>query len=227
MSDVAANLAEIRSRVADAEKRAGRAPGEVQLMVVSKTWPAERVMESVDAGQTLFGENKVQELCAKVPEMPKGLSWHFIGHLQRNKVRKVLPYVEAVHSIDSARLAGYCDRIAGELKRKPMVYLEVNLGDEESKHGFAEEGLIEELEQLQALENLKIEGLMCIPPSGGGEDQARRWFGRLRALRDELVTRSGMPLPGLSMGMSHDYVLAIEEGATIVRVGSAVFGARR
>jgi pyridoxal phosphate enzyme (YggS family) len=195
-------------------------------MVVSKTWPVSVVMGAVEAGHVLFGENKVQELCAKAPEMPAHLRWHFIGHLQRNKVRKVLPHVEAVHSIDSLKLARYCDRIAGELKLSPSVYLEVNLGGEESKHGFAPADLKEAIGELGALDQLSVEGLMCIPPAEKDEEKARRWFAKLRDLRDDLEREGGVPLPGLSMGMSHDYVVAIEEGSTIVRVGSAVFGPR-
>ena len=226
MSDVAANLAEIQARIGDAERRSGRAAGSVELMVVSKTWPVATVMQAVEAGHRLFGENKVQEVTAKAPEMPGDLRWHFIGHLQRNKVRKVLPHVEAVHSIDSLKLARYTDRIAGELGVKPAVYLEVNLGAEENKHGFTTGEVAAGLEELRALEHLRLEGLMCIPPAEEDEEKARRGFGMLRELRDDLERRGGGALSGLSMGMSHDYEVAIEEGSTIVRVGSAVFDPR-
>jgi PLP dependent protein len=227
MTDITANLAEIRGRVAEAERRSGRRPGEVELMVVSKTWPVETIGEVVAAGQRLFGENKVQEVCAKAPELGGDLRWHFIGHLQRNKVRKLLPHAEAIHSIDSEKLARYCDGIAGNLGRRLEVYLEVNLGAEDNKCGFAGEEVEGALEALRGLEHLDIVGLMCIPPDESDADRARRWFAGMRELRDGLRERSGLALPGLSMGMSHDYEVAIEEGATMVRVGSAVFGERR
>lgn len=226
MSEITANLAEIRSRVEEAARRSGRDSADVELMVVSKTWPVPIVAEVVDAGHTLFGENKVQEAGEKIPQMRAGLRWHFIGHLQRNKVRKILPLVEAVHSIDSVKLARYCDRIAEELGLNPAVYLEVNLGGEEKKHGFRVEELESVLPELGELKHLRIAGLMCIPPIEREEEKARGWFVSLRTLRDELERKTGMALPGLSMGMSHDYEMAIEEGATIVRVGSAVFGKR-
>jgi pyridoxal phosphate enzyme (YggS family) len=226
MADVTANLAEIRARVEEATKRSGRDPAEVDLMVVSKTWPVSVIEEAVEAGQVLFGENKVQDAGEKIPQMSPGLRWHFIGHLQRNKVRKILPLVEAVHSIDSVKLARYCDTIAKELGLSRAVYLEVNLGGEEKKHGFTKGVLESALTELRELQNIRIAGLMCIPPIEEDAGKARGWFVALRELRDELERQTGVVLPGLSMGMSHDYEVAIEEGATIVRVGSAIFGKR-
>lgn len=223
MGEIAGRLAEIRERAADAAKRSGRLPAEVEVMVVSKTFPAELVRSAVDAGHLLFGENKVQESEGKVPSLPPGLRWHLIGHLQRNKVRKALPLFEAIHSIDSLKLARYVNGVAGELGVRPQVYLQINLGGEERKHGFRPEELGTVLEGVLELAHLEPAGLMCIPPAG---PDARRWFAALRELRDSLGERAGNNLPGLSMGMSHDYEVAIEEGATIVRVGSAVFGSR-
>jgi pyridoxal phosphate enzyme (YggS family) len=221
--EIAANLAEIRERADGAARRAKRGPGEVEVMVVSKTFPAELVQGAVDAGHSLFGENKVQEAEGKIPGLDAGLRWHLIGHLQRNKIRKALPLFEAVHSLDSLKLAGAVDRVAGELGLRPQVYLQVNLGREESKHGFQDDALAAVLDDLLTLEHVGLVGLMCIPPAG---PDVRRWFSALRELRDDLEVRSGIKLPGLSMGMSHDYETAIEEGATMVRVGSAVFGPR-
>lgn len=223
MEEVAARLAEIRERAAAAAERSGRRPAEVEVMVVSKTFPAEVVRGAVDAGQVLFGENKVQEAAGKAPLLPGHLRWHLIGHLQRNKARKALGLFEAIHSLDSLRLARHLSGLAGDLGRRPQVYLEVNLGGEERKHGFSPDELGPALDEVLELGQLDLAGLMCIPPEG---PDARRWFAALRELRDGLAARAGAKLPGLSMGMSHDYEAAIEEGATIVRVGSAVFGSR-
>lgn len=223
---IAENLEAIRQRVAAATERSGRKPGEVELLVVSKTFSAEVVREAVDAGQTLFGENKVQELLAKVPLLPSSLRWHLIGHLQSNKVRKVLPVVEAIHSVTSLDLAKDINRIAGELGLFPKVYLEINVGTEASKFGFDAKSVCEQLEELYKLDRLFIQGLMCIPPFAPEVEKSRPYFAALRELRDKLEKLGGAPLPKLSMGMSHDFEVAIEEGATIVRVGSAIFGGR-
>jgi pyridoxal phosphate enzyme (YggS family) len=198
----------------------------VDLLVVSKTWPPAVVREVYDAGHDLFGENKVQDALEKIPRLPPGVRWHFIGHLQRNKVRKILPHVEALHGIDSLKLAAFTDRVASELGTRPEVYLEVNLGEEPSKNGFIPGVLRESAEDLLRLEHLEVVGLMCIPPASPEAGQTRGWFAQLRELRDEIECRHGVRLPKLSMGMSHDYEVAIEEGSTIVRVGTAIFGSR-
>jgi hypothetical protein len=223
---VADNLLSIQHRIVTAAERAGRKPGEIELLAVSKTFSVEVIQEAVDAGQTLFGENKVQELLAKQPMMSSKVRWHLIGHLQSNKVRKVLPCVEAIHGIDSVELARDVNRVAGELGLFPKVYLEVNLAAESTKHGFKPMALKQELEALYSLDRLYIQGLMCIPPFDSNAEQTRRYFVTLRELRDELEKSGGAPLPKLSMGMSHDFEIAIEEGSTIVRVGSAIFGTR-
>lgn len=226
MSSIADNLDAIRHRISEASKRSGRTPGDVELLAVSKTFPADQVQEAVDAGQLLFGENKVQELLSKQPALPSKLRWHLIGHLQSNKVRKCLPFVDAIHSVDTLSIAHDINRIATELGLFPKVYLEVNLAAESTKHGFKPEQLRQELDDLYSLDRLFIQGLMCIPPFDANPEQTRRYFVVLRELRDELQVIGGAPLPKLSMGMSHDFEVAIEEGSTIVRVGSAIFGTR-
>lgn len=223
MSDIAANLAAVRNRVREAASRAGH---EVDLLVVSKTWPAEIVHKAVDAGQILFGENRLQEGEEKIPQLPEALEWHFIGGLQRNKVRRVLSLFHVVHSLSSLKLVRFTSRVAGELGLAPKVFLEVNIGGEESKHGFSPNELRENLEELLSLENLEVQGLMCIPPRVETAGEARPWFAKVRELQDELETRAGKNFRGLSMGMSGDFEVAIEEGSTIVRVGSAIFGPR-
>lgn len=226
MMTLVERLQEIRDRLHTATQKAGRQPHEVDLMAVSKTFPVEDVQEAVDAGQTLFGENRVQEALSKIPALPAELRWHLIGHLQSNKVRKILPFVEAIQSIDTLDLARQVNRIAGELQLTAKVYLEVNIGDEASKHGFAPADLKTQIEDLLSLTHLRIQGLMGIPPFEPDPESTRPWFSALRELRDDLQVRSGLSLSGLSMGMSHDFEIAIQEGSTLVRVGSAIFGAR-
>jgi len=223
---IAENLSAVQHRVNEAIQRSSRSEGACELLVVSKTWPAETVAEVVAAGHQSFGENKVQEAEGKIPQLPDGLRWHLIGHLQRNKVRKALPLFGTLHGIDSLKLARYTSGIAGELAVKPDVYLQVNIGKEATKNGYLEDDLCRELDDLLALEHLNILGLMCIPPAVASPEEARPWFVKLRELRDELEVRSGRSFPGLSMGMSGDFEVAIEEGSTIVRVGSAIFGSR-
>jgi len=226
MTTLPQRLQEIRDRLHTAAQKAGRQPSEVELMAVSKTFPIEAIQEAVAAGQTLFGENRVQEALSKIPALPRDLRWHLIGHLQSNKVRKILPHVDAIQSIDSLDLAQQVNRIATELDLHPKVYLEVNIGDETSKHGFSPTNLQAQLEDLLKLDRLRIQGLMGIPPFEPDPEATRPWFSALRDLRDNLQTRAGCPFPGLSMGMSHDFEIAIQEGSTLVRVGSAIFGNR-
>lgn len=222
MSELADRLAALRGRIAAACALAARDPAGVELMAVSKTFPVEAIREAYDAGQRVFGESRQQEAAEKVALLPGDIRWHFIGGLQRNKVRKVLADFGCIHSVDSLKLAEYLDRVAGEEGKRPTVYLEVNVAAEASKGGFSEEGLLAAAERLPGLRNLELVGLMAIPPEGGG----RRWFARTRELRDRLEGLTGLRLPGLSMGMSADFEEAVIEGSTIVRVGSALFGNR-
>ena len=223
---IADHLARVRERFHAAVQAAGRSSEDVELMAVSKTFPPERIAEAVECGQLLFGENKVQELLAKKPLLPSKLRWHLIGHLQGNKVRKVLPAAEAIHGVASLELARDIQRIASEMGLYPKIYLEVNVAAESSKHGFSPEALRAQLDDILALDRLEVQGLMCIPPFDAEPENSRKHFQFLRTFRDELAASSGAPLTGLSMGMSHDFEVAIQEGSTIVRVGSAIFGGR-
>jgi len=223
MAAIAENLEIIRERVDSAASGVGRT---VDLLVVSKTWPAEVVSKAVEAGQVMFGENRLQEGEEKIPVLPTHLEWHFIGGLQRNKVRKVLPLFPVIHSISSLKLAGFTNRVAGELGLKPRIFLEVNIGAESSKEGFLPNQLRADLDEIAAMENLDWQGLMCIPPRAEVPEDVRPWFAKVRELQGELAEKTGLPLPKLSMGMSGDFEVAIEEGSTIVRVGSAIFGPR-
>ena len=226
MSEIAARLEQIRERMTAACARAGRDPKSVELVAVSKTKPAELIQEAVDAGQSLFGENRVQEVLLKKPLLPARLRWHLIGPLQSNKVRKILPLVEMIEAVDSLEIARDINRIAAELGLHPKVLLEINVATESSKHGFSADRIRAQLEELYALDRLYIQGLMCIPPFDPSPEASRKYFIQLRTLREELEKLGGAPLPVLSMGMSHDFETAIEEGATLVRVGTAIFGGR-
>lgn len=220
-------LEEIRADIAAAELRAGRPAGSVTLLAVSKTFPVSDIMQAYADGQRLFGENRLQEAMEKMPVMPADCTWHLIGPLQRNKVRKALEQGFAlIEAVDSVKLAETISRIAGELSCTASVLLEVNVDGEESKHGFTPQELQDAWEHLITLPHLDIQGLMCIPAPTADPEDARPAFRRLRCLAEELRARGPLPLPELSMGMSHDYAVAVEEGATLVRVGSAIFGKR-
>ncbi len=226
MSDIATRLAAVHATIAEAAARAGRKAGDISLVAVAKTQPPEAVQEAIDAGQLLFGENRVQEAKAKIPLLPSRARWHFIGHLQKNKIRHALPLFDLIQSVDSLELARDLDRIAAEAGAFPRVLLEVNVAGEGSKFGFSPAKLPEQLEALLALERVQIDGLMCIPPPVPRAEDARRYFVMLRELRERLESAGGISLRELSMGMSGDYPVAVEEGATLVRVGTAIFGER-
>lgn len=223
---ISQRLAEVKDRIAAACARASRDPGTVKLVAVSKTFPAADVLEASQVGQTSFGESRLQEAQPKIEQLPAGLDWHFIGRVQRNKVRKMLQLFGTIHGIDSLKLAEHADRVAGELGLKPKVFLQVNIGREESKGGFDPQEIVGQRAQLVGLSNLRILGLMCIPPAGPDAESARDWFIQMRGLQDEISSDFTDDFRDLSMGMSSDYEVAVEEGATIVRVGSAIFGGR-
>lgn len=224
---IAENLQSVHGRIADAAKRSGRAADDITLVAVSKTWPAEVVRDAVDAGQMVFGENKVQEGIEKVPVLPPNLDWHLIGHLQKNKVRKAITLFSWIETVDSLKLARRIDHIAAEEGVVPKLLLQVNVGKDEAKSGYSSEGVRRDLELLFALEQVEIHGLMTIPPFDPDPERTRPHFAALRKLRDELERECGVALPALSMGMSHDFEVAIEEGATFVRVGTTIFGKRQ
>ena len=226
MSSVAENLQQVLTSMEESCRIAGRATDEVRLMAVSKTKPAELVAEAVHAGQCLFGENRVQELVQKKPLLPSRLRWHLIGPLQSNKVRKAVQAADRLDAVHSLEILQDINRIGTELGREVGVLLEVNVAAEASKHGFGPQQLDSCFEQILAMRHVRVEGLMCIPPPVSQVDDARPHFARLRLLCDELQAKWGLPLPELSMGMSHDFSAAIAEGSTLVRVGSAIFGNR-
>lgn len=220
-------LGEIRNAIAGAAARAGRTAESITLLAVSKTFPVSDIMQAYADGQRIFGENRLQEAMEKMPQMPQDCEWHLIGPLQRNKVRKALEQGFAlIQAVDSMKLAATISRIAGELEITARILLEVNIDGEASKHGFTPQQLEEEWEALTELPGLDIRGLMCIPAPVDDPQDARPAFAALRTLAEKLRKRGPLPLPELSMGMSHDFEVAVEEGATIVRVGSAIFGKR-
>lgn len=226
MKSYAERLHLVREQMAGAIARSGRKAGDVKLVAVSKTYPAEIICEVAEAGQILFGENRVQEAAGKIPLCPKDLEWHLIGHLQKNKVRKSLPLFTLLHGVDSVELAREINRISQEEDRIQRILLEVNTSLEATKFGFPQEQLSCEFEKLLTLSHVEILGLMTLAPITLTSEMARPYFAKLRALRDGLENQFFVKLPELSMGMSGDFESAIEEGATLVRIGSAIFGNR-
>ena len=230
VSDIAANLADVRARIATAAERAGRRASEVTLVAVSKTFGDEHVRAAQAAGQADFGENKVQEGLLKIAatsDVP-GIRWHLIGHLQSNKARKAAQSFACIHSIDSSELLRRVDEAAAAEGTTPEVLIQVDLAGESTKFGAPADQVAEIARQAMRARAVRLTGLMLIPPWSTEPEETRPWFIRLRELRDRLMT-DGLPataLRHLSMGMSHDFEAAVEEGATIVRVGTAIFGAR-
>lgn len=227
MNSVSQNLERVREQIAQVAVKSGRAVEDIDLVAITKTHPAERVREAIEAGHTLFGESRVQEARVKIPELPSNIRWHFVGHLQKNKIRHALPLFEMIHSVDSLALAQDINRIANEDGLHPRVLLEVNMAGEGSKFGFSSEKLRDQMEELLALTRLSILGLMTIPPFVEEAERSRKYFIQLRELRDRLQTEFRVDLVQLSMGTTQDFPVAIEEGATLVRVGTAIFGERR
>jgi len=226
VNSVAENLEHVREQIEEATAKARRLVDDIELVAISKTHDAVRVREAMDMGQQLFGESRVQEARIKIPELPSILRWHFVGHLQKNKIRHALPLFELFHSVDSRALAEQMDRVASEDGMHPRVLLEVNVSGEGSKFGFMPEKLRAEMEALLVLPRLSIEGLMTIAPLAEEAEASRKFFVQLRELRDSLEKEFDLKLPQLSMGMTNDFPIAVEEGATLVRVGTAIFGER-
>jgi pyridoxal phosphate enzyme (YggS family) len=226
MSEIEENLNVVRTRICEACLRFGSHTSSVNLIAVSKTYSSEHLRDAVKAGQFVFGESRLQEAQIKIADLPADLEWHFIGKIQRNKLRKLLKCFRVIHSIDSSSLATTANDIAAELGLTPRIFLQVNVGGELSKGGFDLVTLRPELKRLLHLSHLEIIGLMCIPPPAVSAELSRSWFVQLRTLRNDLEAEFGVKLPCLSMGMSQDYEVAIEEGSTHVRIGSAIFGQR-
>jgi len=226
MVSIAEKLERVREQITQAAAKAGRPVNEIELVAITKKHPAEKVREAVEAGHALFGESRIQEARTKIPELPSNLRWHFVGHLQKNKIRHALPLFELFHGVDSLALAQEVDRIAADEGEHPRVLLEVNVAGEGSKFGFKTETLRAEIGSLLALPRLSIEGLMCIPPLTEEAEASRKFFVQLRDLRNSLEKEFDVKFPHLSMAMTQDFWIAVEEGATLVRVGTAIFGER-
>jgi pyridoxal phosphate enzyme (YggS family) len=230
VNPIAARLADVRARIARAANRAGRDPSSVRLVAVSKTFSADHVRAAADAGQVDFGENKVQEAIAKIDALAdRPIRWHLIGHLQSNKARKAAGRFHVIHSIDSVALLRKLDEAAGQDNRTVEALVQADLAGEATKHGAREDALFEIFEAGASTRHVRLVGLMLLPPAVDDPEGARPYFRRLRAVRERLQARGVGPamLAELSMGMSHDFEVAVEEGATMVRVGSAIFGDRR
>ncbi len=215
----------VQDRIRAAASRVGRQASSVTLVAVSKAMPLDVIREGVEAGITILGENRVQEARDKIAALPHVARWHLVGHLQTNKAKLAIQLFELIHSLDSLKLAQILDRLGQELAKPMRCLIEVNLGGEQSKSGMTEDGVRPLLEGAAGLRRLRIEGLMAIPPFLPDPEQIRPYFRRLRTLRDKLRDE-GFALDELSMGMTHDFEVAIEEGATLVRIGTAIFGPR-
>ena len=226
MTGIAERLQRVRDRISAACDRAGRDPGSVRLIAVSKTVPIAGVAEALAAGQTLFGENRVQEALAKMAEAGPGATWHLVGHLQKNKARHAIGAFALIHGLDDRELAFELDRRAAARSTRQPVLVQANLSGEATKRGSDEDGLLPLLTAVADLPHLELRGLMIVPPPVDDPELSRPWFRRLKQLRDRAASLLGRPLPELSMGMTDDFDVAIEEGATMVRVGRAIFGER-
>jgi pyridoxal phosphate enzyme (YggS family) len=224
--DLAANLETIRLRIKGACDHSDREPNSLTLLAVTKTQPPEVVNVAAELGLLVFGENKVQEAKAKIPLCSGKQRWHFIGHLQSNKCRDAVQLFQMIQSVDSLSLAREINKRAEEAARAMPVLLEVNLAGEASKFGYQPQALLAELSQINSLPRIEVQGLMTVPPWTPDAENSRPHFRRLRELKMECEQILGAPLPHLSMGMSGDFEVAIEEGATMVRLGTALFGQR-
>lgn len=226
---VAENYKEVMGKVQRACERSGRDAGEVTLIAVSKTKPVSMIREAMEAGARVFGENKAQELCEKYEELPKDLHWHMIGHLQRNKVKYLVERAELIHSVDSLRLAKEIQKEAEKCNVTCPVLIEINIGGEESKDGIPKEGAIPLIREIAELSRVQVRGLMTIAPPVEEPEEARGYFKEMRTLFEAVKAEQipGVEMKELSMGMTGDFEVAIEEGATMVRVGTAIFGERQ
>ncbi len=226
MGEIEKNLSRVKERIKHAATKAGRDAQGIKLMAVTKTVTVERIREAMAAGSVIFGENYVQEARAKIEEIGKsGIQWHFIGHLQTNKAKYAVKLFDLIHTVDSVTLARELDKKAAAAGKIIDCLIEVNLSQEASKFGINKERTPELAHAMKDLKNISLQGLMTMPPYADDPEAARPYFIALRELREE-IAGSGIPLPELSMGMSSDFEVAIEEGATIVRIGTSIFGER-
>lgn len=224
---IAENLAEVRERISQAIQKSGRKPDSVRLITVSKQISIDRIEEARTAGAVAFGENKIQEAIPKIEQMgAEGISWHFIGHLQKNKVKFLDERFDLIHSVDSFELAEKIAKHCQSENRVQRILLQVNVSGEAAKFGMEPDELKKQITGFSKLQGVQVEGLMTIPPFDSDPENSRRHFSRLRELREQCEKENGLSLHELSMGMSHDFEVAVEEGATLVRVGTAIFGPR-
>lgn len=226
MSTIAENIENVQNRIKRVAEKVGRDAKDIKLVTVTKTVDVNRIREAINAGARILGENRVQEALPKLKEIGKIVSWHFIGHLQTNKAKDVVGNFELIHAVDSLRLSEEINRQSKKRDIVQEILIEVKLSEEESKYGMTENGLLPLIERASEFENIKILGLMTIPPFFDDAEKTRPYFKRLREIRDEAEKR-GFKLTELSMGMTHDFEVAIEEGATMVRIGTAIFGERK
>ena len=226
MVDITANLKSVQQKIAAACDRARRATTEVQLLAVGKKFSAEVIHEAADCGLTLFGENRVQEAMAKIPDCPGHLRWHFIGNLQTNKCRDAVALFDMLHAVDSLHLTKELNKRCEQAAKVMPILLEVNVSGEGSKHGFTPETAMNSMEALLNFPQLELHGLMTMAPYSRQPESSRPYFKKLCELKVDCEDKLGAPIPELSMGMSGDYEIAIEEGATLIRLGTVLFGPR-
>jgi pyridoxal phosphate enzyme (YggS family) len=224
---IAENLVEVRERISRAIQKSGREPDSARLITVSKQISVDRIEEARAAGAVVFGENKIQEAIPKIEQMgAEGIFWHFIGHLQKNKIKFLDERFDLIHSVDSFELAEKIAKHYHSENRVQRILLQVNVSGEAAKFGMEPKELEKQMAEFFQLQGIQVEGLMTIPPFDSDPENSRRHFSRLRELREQYEKQNGLPLNQLSMGMSNDFEVAIEEGATLVRVGTAIFGPR-
>jgi hypothetical protein len=226
MSEIRENYIRVMERIEKAARRVGRDPSEIKLVAVSKTVEASRIQEAIEAGVSILGENYVQEAQKKIEEIGRPVAWHFIGHLQTNKAKYAIRLFEMIHSLDSLPLAEELNRRAEQGGQVAKVMIEVNISGEATKFGTDEEKVFSIARGILNLNHLSLEGLMTMPPYFDSPEMSRPYYIKLRELKEKMI-REGIPLKELSMGMSNDFEIAIEEGATYVRVGTAIFGERK
>ena len=224
---IAENLVEVRERISRAIQKSGREPDSARLITVSKQISVDRIEEARAAGAVVFGENKIQEAIPKIEQIgAEGISWHFIGHLQKNKIKFLDERFDLIHSVDSFELAEKIAKHYHSENRVQRILLQVNVSGEAAKFGMEPKELEKQMAEFFQLQGIQVEGLMTIPPFDSDPENSRRHFSRLRELREQYEKQNGLPLNELSMGMSNDFEVAVEEGATLVRVGTAIFGPR-